>query len=68
MSTVFTVTVFSNDKKKAEKVISECFKIANNLEKKVNRRDEDGLIYKLNQKKELIINDDFVYKIITTGN
>ena len=63
MSTSVTVTLFSNDSKKADKILSECFVIANDLEKKVNRREE-GAVFELNQNKELIINDDFVYKMI----
>jgi len=64
MSTYVTIIIFSDNKKNAEKILSECFSLIENLSKQVDRRIETSPIFLLNKKKELTIDDPFVLKTI----
>ncbi|MCK4798037.1 MAG: FAD:protein FMN transferase [Spirochaetes bacterium] len=64
MGTVLTIIIFSESKKKAKYILKECFKLADDLEKKVSCKIENSTITNLNKKKNMLINDDFVYNLI----
>ena len=59
-----TIIIFHNDKKMANKLLDECFKIANDLEGKVSSRMEGSIISELNKKKSLVIDDSFTLEMI----
>jgi FAD:protein FMN transferase len=64
MSTYLTITLFSDNKKEAEKILTGAFDLAERLSEKVDRRNEKGIIYKLNKEKTLVIEDDFTLNLI----
>jgi len=64
MGTDLTVIFFTDDKKKAEDILLNCEKLANELEKKVSCKMPASIISQLNSSKRKIIEDDFVLNLI----
>ncbi len=64
MGTVLEVTFYSYNKKEALKILNKCFEIADELEKKVSCRLNESVIFSLNNKKELLIENDFILDLI----
>lgn len=60
MGSVLEVTLFSNDRKTSQKILDDCFKLAEVLENKISCKNGNSIISILNNKKELEINDEFV--------
>jgi thiamine biosynthesis lipoprotein len=64
MGTFLEITLFSNNKKEAIKIINECYELADDLEKKASNKIIGSIVSNLNKNKELKIEDEFVSNLI----
>ena len=64
MNTILEITFYSHNEKEALKILDKCFEIANDLEKKVSCTKKNSTVSILNEKKELLINDNFLKTLI----
>ncbi len=64
MGSILSISVFSINEKRAIQLINECFEMARNIEGNVSAKNKSSIISKLNEKKELTLDDDFVYDLI----
>ncbi|HOJ63556.1 MAG TPA: FAD:protein FMN transferase [Spirochaetota bacterium] len=64
MGTTLEIILFSNNKNIAEKIIEEAIILARELEKKSSCKIEDSIISILNKKKEMIIEDEFIFDLL----
>ena len=63
MGTFLEITFFSNQENGNE-ILKDCYKLADDLEKRVSCKLENSVISQLNKNKNAVINDDFVYNLL----
>lgn len=64
MNTILEITFYSYNEKEALAILDKCFDLADDLEKRVSCTIKNSLVSNLNEKKELLIEDEFLLNLI----